>query len=114
MRLHRALEVLRDHGPLTPAQFARRYFSKDDPGWQRHCKCGPRGTHRGSGLVMAAGGILGKLRRRGWARYHATPANQTAITDAGLTELRNWERVIRAGEAKKAKKPCATSATAEE
>jgi hypothetical protein len=61
----KALRIFLEHGSLTPAQFARRYFPVDHPGWQRHCKCGPKGTHRGGGLVLWAGGFIGKLRRAG-------------------------------------------------
>lgn len=93
--LHDALYVLRDHGPCTPAQFARRYFPADHPGWRRHCKCGPKGSHQGSGLVVSAGCLLGKLRRRGWAALvvvnYCDVTRQTGITDAGRDALASRE-----------------------
>lgn len=60
----RALEILRDHGPIRPREFARVMWP-DSPGWNFPAKSGPRGTHRGGGMYLAAGGLLGKLRREG-------------------------------------------------
>jgi hypothetical protein len=49
-------------GTAPPAWVARRVFPPDHPGWKRICKCGPKGSTRGSGLRMFMGGYLGKLR----------------------------------------------------
>lgn len=99
--MRRALEILRDHGPLTPANFAKRYYPKDDPGWKRQAKCG-YGSHAGSGLVMGAGGFLGKLRHMGLAEAvdEYGQLRQTRITAAGkawLKEAQAHEREARTG-----------------
>ena len=88
--IKRALEVLLEHGPCTPSRFASFYFVKDHPGWKRHCRCGPHGSHAGSGLVMAAGGLLGKLRKRGLAEavIDIYEPRKTKISPAGQKALR--------------------------
>ncbi len=63
----RTLEILREHGPLRPRDFAHKYFPRDHPGWGKPCKCG-RGVHAGGGLVLWAGGWLGRLARKGVVR----------------------------------------------
>lgn len=87
----KALVIFRDQGsPLTPAQFARRYFPADHPGWQRYGKCGPKGSHRGVGLVLWAGGFIGKLRRAGFLEACGdlfAGAMQWRITLAGREAL---------------------------
>jgi hypothetical protein len=56
----KALRIFLDHGgPLTPTQFARRYFPADHPGSKQH----QHESHRGR--VLWAGGFIGKLRRAG-------------------------------------------------
>lgn len=64
----RALTIIRDHGPIRPREFADLMWP-DSPGHNRYSKCGPKGSHRGGGMYLAAGGYLGKLRRRGLIRY---------------------------------------------
>jgi len=61
----KALTILQNHGPLRPREFARLMWP-DSPGWQRHARCGPNGSHKGGGMYLAAGGYLGKLARKGW------------------------------------------------
>ena len=85
-KARRALIIVRDVPGLRPHAFARRYFAKDDPGWTRVCQCGPGGSTKGSGLVMAAGAFLAKLRHRGlvcdghWPKgYRITPAGVAAL-----------------------------------
>lgn len=64
LRVLRDLEIAeKDKQWSTPRYVAGRIFPKDHPGWRRSCKCGPNGSHRGSGLVLFMGGYLGKLRR---------------------------------------------------
>ena len=63
----KALQILRDHGPIQPREFAKKMWP-DSPCWRHHIKCGPSGSHRGGGMYLAAGGYLGKLGRRGWAK----------------------------------------------
>ena len=60
-----ALEILRDHAPLSPSVFARWMWPKAEA-WSHHTKCG-HGTSHGGGMNLAGGGYLGKLRKRGWA-----------------------------------------------
>jgi hypothetical protein len=62
----KALEILRDHGPILPAAFAEKMWP-DSPCWNRSYKCGAYGSHRGGAMYRAAGGFLGKLRKKGWA-----------------------------------------------
>lgn len=81
-----ALADAEDKGRFsTPKWIADEVFPKDHPGWQRSCKCGPYGSHRGSGLVMMMGGYLGKLRKAGLVdRYHG----KNTLTSAGRKMLK--------------------------
>jgi hypothetical protein len=86
----RALEILRDYPGLTPRAFGHKLWP-DHPGWQRHTKCGPKGTSHGGGMNLASGGFLGKLKKEGlvrveYARYHH--AAEHYITEEGLRALR--------------------------
>jgi len=56
----RALEIIRDHGPIGPGRFAE-YMWPDSPCWQKVYKCGNAGSSRGTMMAMAAGGFLGKI-----------------------------------------------------
>ena len=60
----RALEILRDCGPISPAQFAE-YMWPESPCWTHIHKCGNKGASQGVMMAMAGGGFLGKLRRDG-------------------------------------------------
>ena len=86
-KARRALEIVRDHGPIKPSWFAKKMWP-DAPGWQRFSKCGPNGAHQGSGMMMAGGGFLAKLRRRGlvsmrfrasYHEYELTTEGQEAL-----------------------------------
>lgn len=79
----RALQVLAG-GPIRPAEFARRLWPNAE-GWSRCSKCG-RGSHRGGGMVLAAGGYLGRLRKLGLAEAGSTPGT-TRISRAGRAAL---------------------------
>ncbi len=59
-----ALRILKEHGPLAPRRFAKHMWP-ESAGWRRYTNCGPYGVTRGGGMNLAAGGFLGKLRRRG-------------------------------------------------
>ena len=63
----RALEIVRDHGPIKPREFSEKMWP-ESPGHQRYSKCGPSGVTRGGGMNLAAGGYLGRLRKRGWVK----------------------------------------------
>ena len=65
---------------LRPDAFARLYFDKDHPGWTRHTRCG-NGTRSGGGLVLWAGGQLGKLKHAGLVtvRNELTKAGREAL-----------------------------------
>lgn len=65
---------------LRPDAFARQYFDKDHPGWSRHTRCG-HGTRKGGGLILWAGGQIGKLRSAGLvtARNELTKAGREAL-----------------------------------
>ena len=63
---HRALEIVREHGPIRPHRFAVKFFPRDHPGFHRATKCGPYGVRYGGGTDQWCGGYLGKLRKKGW------------------------------------------------
>ena len=88
----KALQILREHGPMTPGWFAQHYFPEDHEGWRRVAKCGPQGSTTGTGLILAAAGLLGKLRRdklAGFTFLHGR--SQTCITSEGRRALREAE-----------------------
>lgn len=60
----RSLQIVANTPGLRPDAFARQYFGADHPGWNRHTRCG-YGTRKGGGLVLWAGGQLGKLKAAG-------------------------------------------------
>ena len=62
--VRKCLQIVANDPGLRPDAFARQYFGADHPGWQRHTRCG-YGTRKGGGLVLWAGGQLGKLRAAG-------------------------------------------------
>ena len=65
----RSLQIIADHPGIRPEPFARTYFGPDHPGWRRHARCG-NGTRKGGGLVLWAGGQIGKLRSAGLVTDH--------------------------------------------
>lgn len=69
--LRKSLQIIANAPGLRPDAFARQYFDADHPGWRRHTRCG-HGTRKGGGLVLWAGGQLGKLRAAGLV----TPRNE--------------------------------------
>lgn len=60
----KALEMLRDFGPLTPSAFAHKMWP-DSPAWKHSLACGPNGAHRGRGMYKAGGSYIGKLSQAG-------------------------------------------------
>lgn len=64
----RALEIIRDDGPISPSRFAEKMWP-DSPHWQESYKCGQYGSTRGRGVVLAGGSLMGKLRTRGWVTH---------------------------------------------
>lgn len=86
--VRKSLEILAKQGGVRPKQFAKLYFPADHPGWKRHTTCGPKGVTRGGGLVMWGGGMLGKLRKLGFARLAHEPNDfRTFLTTAGREAL---------------------------
>lgn len=61
----KALTIIRDNKIHYAAEFARLYFDEGNPGWRRISRCGAYGSSRGGGLILFAGGYLGKLRKAG-------------------------------------------------
>jgi hypothetical protein len=59
----KALEIIKEKGPIKPKRFAK-FMWPDSDGWSTHTNCG-HGVTRGGGMNLAAGGYLGKLRKRG-------------------------------------------------
>ncbi len=85
----RGLEVLRDHGPLTPSQFAKRMWP-DSPAWVRSGKCGAYGSHAGVAMPSAGGAMIARLRRLGWATWAPKTLGHYArheLTEAGRRAL---------------------------
>ena len=64
----RALEIVRDNPDIRPRIFANLMWP-DSEGHRHHTKCGPRGSTRGGGMRLSAGGYLGKLSRAGLLVY---------------------------------------------
>ena len=79
--LRKSLTVVEAAPGLRPAAFAHLYFGEEHPGWKRHTRCG-NGTRKGGGLVLWAGGQLGKLRAAGMVSAH------NSLTAAGRAALR--------------------------
>ena len=85
----RALTILRDHGPLTPREFAEKMWP-DSPAWKRVNKCGPYGATKGRAIVESGGGFLGKLRKQGLAELYwdrRLDIDQHIISEQGRREL---------------------------
>lgn len=76
----KSLKIIAGAPGLRPDAFARLYFDKDHPGWSRHTRCG-NGTRKGGGLVLWAGGQIGKLRAAGLitARNELSKAGREAL-----------------------------------
>jgi len=85
----RALRILRDHGPVTPMEFAERMWP-DSPYWTVSYKAGQYGSVRGRGLVKSAGSYLAKLRRAGVA-LRSLEGNYTTISPEGRRALEKEE-----------------------
>jgi len=82
-----ALEIVRDHPGLEPAQFSRLMWP-DSEGHQHHTKCGPKGTCRGGGMRLAAGGYLGKLVKAGLVeRYFGELISGFYLSKEGKRQL---------------------------
>ena len=80
----RALEILRDHGRMRPGEFALVMWP-DAEGWKRSGKCGNNGSTKGVGMRLAGGAYLGKLQKKGLARYWK---DGHEITQSGRDALR--------------------------
>ena len=78
--MRKSLLIIAETPGIRPEVFARQYFDNDHPGWRRHTRCG-NGTRQGGGLVLWAGGQIGKLRRAGFV------TDRTALTKAGRDAL---------------------------
>lgn len=84
----RALQILLDHGPVRPRAFARHLWGRDHEGWDRVGKCGAQGSTTGTGLVLSAGGYLGRLRQKGWTMRVGEYLEKHIITLSGRAALR--------------------------
>ncbi len=85
----RALEIIEKNYIHMPKEFARLMWP-DSPCWDHYCRCG-YGVHRGGGMYLAAGGLLGKLRTKGLIRtpWHDDWKSYYCLTDEGREYLRN-------------------------
>ena len=92
----KALEILRDEGPLRGREFARAMWP-DSPGWTRVAKCGPGGSHQGGGMYGAGGAYMGKLRHLGLAEYISYTEGY-CITMAGRDALVSGAYEVKGGD----------------
>lgn len=93
----KALRILVDRGGrvrggVTATEFARAMWP-DAEGWQRVYRCGPKGSHRGTGMVLAGAGFLGKLVAAGLVRRRISDTGQSffAASRIGARNLAAWE-----------------------
>ena len=86
----RALRILRDHGPVTPTEFAE-WMWPDSPYWRVVYRAGPYGSVRGRGLVKSAGSYLAKLRRSDLA-LRSIEDNYVSISPEGRKALEQAEQ----------------------
>ncbi len=83
----RALEIIKEHGPVTPHQFALLMWP-DSAGWHRITKCGPKEATHGGGMSLAGGGYLGKLRKKGLVEnFKQRGRLVNIVSQKGLCEL---------------------------
>jgi hypothetical protein len=95
----RALQIIREHNIVMARQFARFMWPVSD-GWSTHTNCG-RGVSKGGGMNLAAGGYLGKLRRR--KLINGTGGGRRfVLTDLGIRSLEVFEILQRNDEAREA------------
>ena len=89
MSFKRALEIIRDNQIHSPKQFALLMWPDSD-GWKRIHKCG-HGASFGAMMPMVGGGLLGKLRTRGWIRgpWLDDYDSYYWLTDEGRQYLKN-------------------------
>ena len=90
----RALSILRD-ACVTATEFAERMWP-DSPGWKRVSNLGAHGASAGACMPYAAGGYLGRLRKRGLVEHDPTHglymiarAGTTAL-DEYVASLEDW------------------------
>ena len=83
----RALTIIAAVEEIRPARFAE-WMWPNSPGWTRVAKCG-HGSHRGGGMYLAAGGYLGKLRRKGWLWHGFYDHFSYRLSDEGRRALLN-------------------------
>lgn len=88
----KALEILRDHGPLRAGAFAAIMWP-DSPGWSSVTKCGPNGSTSGGGMNLAGGAYLGKLRRKGLTNRFGDRLDRHRISPEGLEMLKKAEHL---------------------
>lgn len=83
----RALAFIAREAITHPAHLAHLLWP-GDPGWSRSMKCGrnENGLQKGAGLMMAAGGYLGRLAKAGLIFNYHVFGNGTR-EPAALTEL---------------------------
>ena len=86
----RALTIIRDHPGVAPAAFAKLMWP-DAEGHRRPTKCGRSGSHRGGGMVLAAGGFLGRLVKAGLVcrgSWLSPSPNSFYLTQGGASRLK--------------------------
>lgn len=81
----KALEILRDHGPMTAGWFAERMWP-DSPNWGKHFNSGS-GCVVGKGMRLCGGSYLGRLRKIGLVHRGGERFNMYKISSKGLALL---------------------------
>ena len=64
--LLKALQIIDKHGPIKPHRFGVMLWP-DNENWQKYYKAGPKGSARGTGMNLVAGGYLARIARWGLA-----------------------------------------------
>ena len=88
-----ALRVIKDcKSGVTPSSLAHLLWP-DSEGYKHSHKCGAYGSRKGGMMAFAAGGYLGRLRRRGLTVYRDIGYSQWFhfLTAQGEAALVEWE-----------------------
>ena len=80
---HRALNIVKKNPGITPSAFAKLMWP-DSKCWNHSVKCGPKGSTRGGGMPLAAGGYLGRLYRAGLIELGFSRIGQSKYYISGL------------------------------
>lgn len=94
----KALTIIRDNNITMPRQFGQLLWP-DNPGWKRRGKAGPKGVAKGTGMNLASGAYLGKLRKAGLIGWHYTAFGELKyfLTEKGKELLSDGQEESKTG-----------------